>query len=112
MIRPMPVHESSQVRRAQSTRAYEGIEQPANPTAARRRPHASSTCSRCGGDRIHVKKIELTRSAADARADRLLIDRHCWRWEHSSWHELRAREEEHYDSPDLRREKRDRVHPA
>src|SRR5262249_60669703 len=95
----MPVHESSQVRRAQSTRAYEGIEQPANPTAARRRPHASSTCSRYGGDRIHVKKIELTRSAADARADRLLIDRHCWRWGGLRWPELPAMGEEDDELP-------------
>src|SRR5437667_3433780 len=57
------------------------------------RPRASSTRSRYGGDRIHVKKIELTRSAADARAGLHRIDRHCWRWEHSIWHQLRAKEE-------------------
>jgi len=58
-IRPMP---------DQRARSYDGLGSPANPSAARRsRPRASSTRSRYGGDRIHVKKIELTRSAADAR---------------------------------------------
>jgi hypothetical protein len=56
-----------------TARSYDGIEHPANPTAARRSwPRGSSTCSRYGGDRVHVKKIELTRGAADARAGLLL----------------------------------------
>jgi len=42
----MPGHESSQVRRAQSARSYDGIAHPANPTAARRSwPRWSSTRS-------------------------------------------------------------------
>jgi hypothetical protein len=41
---PIPAHESSQVRSAQSARSYEGIEHPAKPTAARRSwPRGSST---------------------------------------------------------------------
>src|SRR5215472_8813883 len=62
---------------------------PAKPSAARRsRPRASSTCSRYGGDRIHVKQIELPRSAADARSGLLRIDRLCRRWKHSIRHQL------------------------
>jgi hypothetical protein len=61
--------ESSHIRSAQSARSDEGVEHPTKPTAARRSwPRWSSTCSSYGGDRIHVKKIELTRGAADARA--------------------------------------------
>src|SRR4029434_9277472 len=98
---PMPDQESSQVRRAQSARSYDGLGSPANPSAALRSGRARRASAHAtAATIIHVKKIELTRSAADARARLLLIDRHCRRWEHSGWHQLRAREEENHDSPD------------
>src|SRR5438132_1126994 len=46
----MPDHESNQVRSAWSARSYEGMEHPANPSAATRsRPHWSSTQRRYPG---------------------------------------------------------------
>src|SRR5438132_9813503 len=76
----MPDHESSLVRNAQSARSYEGIEHPANATAARRSwPRWSGTATAqkipsarsCGGFECHAVALaleELDRATRDALA--------------------------------------------